>query len=103
TLLIPNDHQAVVVQHWRTALTELVAHQLVAEIFLPEQLAVHVVDVHALRLEPREYALAVGDRRARCPCAVVLMARFVRRVLSRDPFPDGLAGTPIDREHQITM
>src|SRR5262249_15605944 len=61
TLMIPDDDEAVAVEHGRTALAELIAHLLVAEIFLPQELPVHVEDEHPLRLEPGVDALAVGD------------------------------------------
>ena len=66
-----------------SALAELVAHLLVAEIVLPEQLAVHVVGVQPARVEGRVDALAVGERRGRGVGAVLLVRRLVRRVLAR--------------------
>src|SRR6185369_2229879 len=97
--LIPDDDEAVAVEDGRAALAELIAHPLVAEILVPQQRAVHVVDVHALRLEPGVDATAVGDRGARRVGAVVLMTRFVRTLLARGALPDRLAGPAIDREH----
>ena len=73
--VVPHDHQRVAVQHRRGPFAELVAHPLVAEVLLPQQLPVHVVRVEAERLEVGVQALAVGDGRARRPRAVVEVRR----------------------------
>ena len=65
SLVIPLDDDPVAVQDRRLPFAELLAHLLVAEIFLPEQLAVHVVGVEPERVEEGVDALAVGDRRRR--------------------------------------
>ena len=101
--VVPDDDERVAVQRRRRALAELVAHALVAEVLLPEQLAVHVVGVEAERLEVGEDVLAVGDRRARRPRAVVDVRRFVRLLLARDPLPDGLSRLAIDRHDDEAM
>src|SRR5713101_6690790 len=101
--MIPDDDEAVLVEDGGAALAELIAHLLVAEILLPDWLAVHVVHEHALRLEPRVHALPIGDRRARRICAVVLMARFMRQLFACGPFPRDLAGAAIDGEDDESM
>ena len=97
--VIPDDDEVVAVERRRGSLAELVAHPLVAEVLLPDERPVHVVGVEAERVERRDDVLAVGDRRARRPRAVVRMRRFVRHRLVRGPFPDRLAGAPVDRHH----
>ena len=99
-LVIPDARRGIAVQHRRRALAELVAHLLVAEVLLPDELAVHVVGVEPLRLERRDDVLAVGDRRARRPGAVVLMRALVRRRLARGLLPD--APCPSFRSSAIT-
>ena len=59
--VVPDDDQRVAVQRRGGPFAELVAHTLVAEVLLPEQLAVHVVGVQPERLEIREEGLTVGD------------------------------------------
>jgi hypothetical protein len=59
--VIPHDNQEAPVQRRRAPLAELVAHRLVAEIFLPDELAVEVVGEDPARLEGRDDNLAVGD------------------------------------------
>jgi hypothetical protein len=81
--MIPDDDERVAVEDRRRSFAELVAHLLVAEVGLPDQLAVHVVGVEAARFEVGEKVRAVGDRRARGPRAVVLVRRFVRLFLAR--------------------
>ena len=103
SLMVPHDDQAIPIQRRSASLSELVAHSLVAEIFLPNRLAVHVVGIHAARLEPCVDVLAVRYRRTRSPGAVVLMRGLVRLLLLRDPFPNRLAGRAVDRQHDESV
>ena len=100
-VVVPDDDERVAVERRRRALAELVAHLLVAEVLLPDQRAVHVVAVEAARLERGDDVLAVGDRRARRPRAVVLMRRLVRRFFAGGPLPSDRAVRAVDREHLV--
>ena len=102
-LVIPDDDQVVAVECGRGTFAELVAHLLVAEVFLPDERPVHVVGVEAERLEEGEDMLAVGRRGARRPRTVVGMARLVRLRLARRALPGDLAGAAIDRVHDEAM
>ena len=101
--VIPHDDQPIAIEHRRASLAELVAHRLVAEIFLPDELAVHVVGVDAARLERRDHVLPVGHRRRRGPRAVVLVRRFVRRFFARRLLPDDAAIATVERHHDVAM
>src|SRR5437870_2465148 len=102
-LMIPDEHDAIAMQRGRRSLTELVPHSFVAEIFLPHERSVHVVHVQPARLEKRHDVLAVRNRGAGRPCAVVWMRGFMRNLFARRPLPDRAAALPIDRHHHEPM
>jgi len=62
TQVIPDDNERVAVERWRRAFAKRVAHLLVAEILLPEQLPVHVVGIEPERLKVGVDTLAIRDR-----------------------------------------
>ena len=97
-LVIPLDDEAIAEERRRAAFAERVAHLLVAEILLPDELAVHVVGVVPERVERRDHVLAVGRGRGRRPGAVLRMRRLVRRLFLGDALPQDFAGLPIERE-----
>src|SRR4030095_14915259 len=99
SLVIPLDDDTVPVEDGRLAFADPLAHLLVAEILLPERLAVHVVRVEAERVEERVDVLAVGHGRRGRPRAPLRMRAFVRRVLVRRALPDRLPGLAIERHH----
>ena len=69
-----------------------------AQLRLPEQLAVEVVRVQALRPEPRVHALAVHDRRGRGEAAAAV-ARVVGVALPRGLLPQHLPAVGVHRQH----
>ena len=56
--MIPDDDKTVVMQSGRAPFAKLVPHALVAEIFFPKQLAIHVDGVQTAGLEVREDVLS---------------------------------------------
>ena len=79
--MVPVDHQRVAPQRGRAALAVAEACGHVAEVDLPEQLAVERVGERARGAEVGVQTLAVGDRRRGGPARFQVMA-LVRRALS---------------------
>ena len=101
--MIPDDDQRVAVQRRCAAFAELASHALVAQIDLPDGVAVEVVRVVAAGLEGRNDVLAVDDGGRGRPGPVFSMRGLVRRLLARDAVPHGLARLAIERDHHIAM
>ncbi len=96
-LVVPVDHQGVAGEGRRGALAEAVARRHVAEVALPERLALAVQAVDPARAEVRPDPLAVGNRRGRRPGAVGVGA-LVRLGLEHRALPDRLAGGAVERQ-----
>ena len=82
-------NEPVPVEGGRAALPEGQLDRHVAEVLLPEDLAVRVERVEAARAEVGEDDLAVGHRRRRGPGAGRVRA-LVRQLLADDPLPEDL-------------
>src|SRR6266540_1897468 len=91
SLMIPLDNDAVPVEDGSLPFAELLAHLLVAEIFFPQQLSVHVIRVEAERIEIRVDVLAVGHRGRGRPGTPLRVRALVRRVLARGALPRDLS------------
>ena len=102
-LLVPNDDKTVAIQRRRASLAELIAHPLVAEVFVPEKFAIHREGVQPLGFEERKEMLAVGDCGAGSPGPVVDMRAFVRHFLANRAFPGDLAVLAVDGHHDKSM
>src|SRR5918993_4968619 len=74
-----------------------------AEVFLPEQLAVEVVDEKAARAEECVNPLAVGGGRIRREAAIEVVVSLVRRGSHRRVLPEDLASGAIDGEDLESM
>ena len=94
-LVIPVDDDRVSVHDRRGTFAELVACAHVAEVLVPDQLAVLVQTVQPARAEEGPHVLAVGDRRGR-GLAGGDMARLVRYLFTDDALPNLLARVAID-------
>ena len=88
-LVVPLDEQPVPIEGGRAALPEGQLDRHVAEVLLPEDLAVRVERVEAARAEVGEDDLAVGHRRRRGPGAGRVRA-LVGQLLADDPLPEDL-------------
>src|SRR5439155_17150986 len=64
-LLIEHEQELVAFERGPGAFAEFAEHAQLAEILLPDELAVERVAVDAARAEERDQVLAVGDRRVR--------------------------------------
>jgi hypothetical protein len=102
-LMIPENDEAIAVQHGRAArLSDHGKHVLAAEALLPEERAAHVVRVQAARVEEGEDVAAVGDGRARRPRPVPHGFR-TRSLFGGRPLPQNPAGRAIDRHHDVAV
>src|SRR5207244_7414112 len=89
-LLIEHEQELLAFERGPGAFAEFAEHAQLAEILLPDELAVERVTVDAAGAEERDYMLAIGDGRVRGEAAVLRMMPFVRRRGARDLFPKQL-------------
>jgi hypothetical protein len=88
-LVVPLDEQPVPIEGGRAALPEGQLDRHVAEVLLPEDLAVRVQRVEAARAEVGEDHLAVGGRRGGGPGGGRVRA-LVGQLVADDPLPEDL-------------
>ena len=100
--MIPDDHDAVPMHDGRLPSPNCMRICLSPRSFCHSSCR-PCRNVQAARLEPRVNALAVHDRRARCPRAVILVRSFVRPFFASRSFPGDLAGAPVQSDHVESM
>ena len=98
-LVVPLDEQPVPVEGGRAALPEGQLDVHVAEVLLPEDLAVRVERVETARAEVGEDELAVRHRRRRGPGAGRVRA-LVRQLLADDSLPEDLPVAAPEGQHR---
>ena len=99
--MVPDHNHGVAVERRRGALAEAHADPHVAEVAVPQQVAVHVVAEEAARPEEGADHLAVGHRRPGRPAPRVVPA-LVRLLGHRGPLPDHGTVAAVDgHDHEV--
>ena len=98
-LVVAVDDEGVPVKRGRAAFAEAHRHAHLAQVLVPERLAVQVIAIQAARAEVGVKMFAIGEARGRGEAALALAIAFMRNLLTRHLLPKHFAGLTVQAQN----